>query len=113
MKPGAILFRNWVIVLAAGLMLAVADQRALAAEIKLTGEYSINRSDQNGISTKRLIATARSICYLTGITLVGVGGPAEFGTCRVVTRDGYWELVVRLGNTQDASAYCFARCFQW
>jgi hypothetical protein len=113
MRWRSTLRRSWVIVLAAGLMPSVIGQEALAADIKLTEEYSINRSNKNGTSTKRLIPTSRSMCYLTGITFVGIGGPDEFGACRIVTRNGYWELAVRLGNTRDADAYCFARCAQW
>jgi hypothetical protein len=113
MRWRSLLRRSWVIVLAVAPMSSTIDQGALAAEIKLTGEYSMNRSDENGTSTKRLIPASRSMCYLTGITFVGIGGPAEFGACRIITRNGYWELAVRLGNTRDADAYCFARCVQW
>ncbi len=58
-------------------------------------------------------STSNSLCFLTHVRFRDIDGGDEYAHCEIYASGGTWYLQTRTWNTDDADAYCAARCISW
>ena len=78
-----------------------------------SGPYVVSMADRNGTDAKTLTPAARSICFLSNVSLSEIDVPSEWGGCDVSVSNGNWVVSATLINTPNANIVCHARCLSW
>ncbi len=73
------------------------------------------RNDSSGATDVSLgIHWTKGICFLTQIKFADIDAATEAAECRIFTDgSGNWRLQAYLEGTDDANAWCQARCLVW
>jgi hypothetical protein len=78
-----------------------------------SGPYTVSMADRNGSDAKTMTAAARSVCFLSNLSLSEIDVPSEWGGCDVAVSNGNWVVTATLVNTPNANIVCTARCLSW
>lgn len=93
-----------------------------ASAFSLTAEYAVSRGDRNGISTVGMGSSGGSACFLTRVEFEDIDSSTnnfdiavhdETAACEARVANGQWELRAILEDSEDANAWCSARCITW
>jgi hypothetical protein len=79
----------------------------------LTDAYAAYRFDTAGTTSTTMVPTSDSFCFLVTVEIEDTDSPNEFASCYIKSSGGDWVLEAYLAMTGDATAGCWARCFQW
>jgi len=79
----------------------------------LTSAFSAYRFDTAGTTSTTMVSTSDSFCFFVTVEIEETDSANEFASCYITTSGGNWVLEAYLGISGDATAGCWARCFQW
>jgi hypothetical protein len=75
--------------------------------------YSIDSVNGAGLRSVPMTAAARSMCFLTLVSMVDLDGGSERASCHVSDIGGTWTLYAQTASGDDNDAYCQAHCLTW